>query len=138
MKFQVFINEKKNTVAVKAINPIHEYYKEFTLFYNKFGFHPYVETFEEFVDKYERQIDKMVGIATCNVEAGDVFDAELGEKIARERYLKLFETYRIKMYQMITNKLDKATSESFRRINYCTYRYKERDNKINNIIARHK
>ena len=95
MQFQTFVNEKKSTVTVKAIDPMSEYLAEFCNFYKKMNSYPDMAVFDEFVETYGKQIRKMAGIATCNTEAGDIFDFEFGAALAYERYLKVFETYRI-------------------------------------------
>ena len=134
MKFQVFVNEKKNTVAVKAINPINEYYIEYCNFYKKHGLRADSTLFDEFINIYGRQINKMVGIATCNTAAGDIFNEEIGRKIAHERFMKVFESYRINMYHMITAKMDNIAWSAATRMNNCAGRRDERDTKISQII----
>ena len=136
MEFQVFVNENKGTVAVKAIDPIREYHNEFFNFYNRFNIPYDYSLFKEFCNEYEKQIKKMVGISTCNFSAGDVFNRERGEAIARERYLKVFETYRINMYDMINRKLEEMKKLSFDRFNYCVDRRFDRENKINKLVGK--
>ena len=106
MRFQTFVNEKKNTVVVKVEDAKTEYLAEFCNFYKRYNMCPDMNLFDEFLIAYGKQIDKMAGIATCNVEAGDNFNVVFGEALARERYLKVFETYRINMYDMMVAKID--------------------------------
>lgn len=134
MRFQVFVNKDKGTVVVKAEDPMSEYRKEFCDFYERNNATCDFKLLYEFCVKYRRQIEKMVGISTCNYSAGDVFDRELGEKIARERYLKVFETYRIKMYEMIYRKFDAMRKLTFNRYDYCIRRRLDRELKIDKLV----
>lgn len=130
MKFLTFVNENKNTVVVKAEDAMAEYLAEFCNFYKKYNMYPDMELFDEFINAYGKQIDKMVGIATCNVQAGDSFSPVFGEALARERYLKVFETYRINMYDMMVAKIDNMTASAFSKMSNCDFRRKERADKI--------
>ena len=134
MKFLTFVNEKKNTVAVKVEDAKTEYLVEFCNFYKKYNMYPDMSLFDEFLTAYGEQIDKMIGIATCNVEAGDNFNVVFGEALARERYLKVFETYRINMYDMMVAKIDNMTASAFSKMTNCDLRRKERADKIKNKI----
>lgn len=130
MKFLTFVNENKNTVVVKAEDAMSEYLAEFCNFYKKYNMYPDMDLFGEFINTYGKQIDKMVGIATCNVQAGDSFSSAFGEALARERYLKVFETYRINMYDMMVAKIDNMTASAFSKMRNCDFRRKERADKI--------
>ena len=134
MKFLTFVNEKKNTVAVKVEDAKTEYLVEFCNFYKKYNMYPDMSLFDEFLTAYGEQINKMIGIATCNVEAGDNFNVVFGEALARERYLKVFETYRINMYDMMYGKLDKMREYSEARWAACFRRRFEREDRIENKI----
>ena len=134
MKFLTFVNEKKNTVAVKVEDAKTEYLVEFCNFYKKYNMYPDMSLFDEFLTAYGEQIDKMIGIATCNVEAGDNFNVVFGEALARERYLKVFETYRINMYDMMVAKIDNMTVSAFSKMRNCEFRKEERADKIENKI----
>ena len=105
MKYTVHVNEEKGVVAVRITNGIsqlHEEYAEFCSKYNgtSFGY------FNEFVAKYGKQIDKLVGLATCNRDGGDVFNVEFGARLAQERAMACFEGYRTKFYTGLCLKFD--------------------------------
>lgn len=134
MKFQTFVNESKNTVIVKVEDAKDEYLVEFCNFYKRYNMYPDMSLFDEFISAYGKQIDKMVGIATCNVEAGDNFNVVFGEALARERYLKVFESYRINMYNMMYDKLDKMRDYADARWSACSHRRFDREDKIDNKI----
>ena len=135
MQFQTFINAEKYTVVVKIVNPIKEYREEYRNFLKSHNRYIDREIFDEFLNLYEKQINDIVGIATCNVEAGDIFDEKYGEALAYERCLKAFETYRIKMYRMIEEDFEKVVLAANKKVAVCSKRKTERAERIHAIIA---
>lgn len=136
MKFRFFINEEKGTVAVKAIDPLEEYYREFLQFYHKYKMDPDYTLFEAFIGAYSDQINKIVGVASCNREEGDEFNLDFGKELARQRYMKTFESFRINMYAMILGKLDATIGAVVKRLNFSCTRRAERENIIADMTAR--
>lgn len=136
MEFRFFINEEKGTVAVKAIDPLEEYYREFRQFYYKYKMDPDYTLFEAFIDAYADQINKMVGVASCNREEGDNFNLDFGKELARQRYMKTFESFRINMYAMMLKKLDTTIEQIVKRLNFSCARRAERENIIADMTAR--
>lgn len=134
MDFQIFVNKEKGTVAVKCKDPFEEYFIEFRSFYKKMDMPVDYKVYDDFVFKYGHQIDKMVGVATCNLEAGDIFEEEYGIALAQERFLKAFENYRIHLYEMMEDKLERAANVGYDRMVFCRERWQEREDKIDIII----
>ena len=130
MEFRVFVNETKGTVAVKAVDPMQELYEEFANFYRKYNVMMDFNVFNNFSKLYRQQIMKMAGIATCNFSEGDVFDREYGESLAKERYLKNFESYRILMYDFMADKLTEMANAASKRLGICVSRRIDRDETI--------
>ena len=136
MELNTFTNELLGVVVVKATDPISEYYKEFADFYKRHNMIVDNRLFDDFTKKFGHQIYNMDGRATCNVEAGDDFDFEYGAKLAKERYLKSFETFRINMYSMIFEKVYTTLMGAKDRMYFAINRRDWRDSKINSIITR--
>lgn len=136
MEFKFYVDKKRYTVVAKAIDPYKEYYEEFKNFYRKNSMTPDYSIWESFVEKEHNQIDKMVGISVCNTAAGDNFSENLGKKIAKERYLKTFEAYRIHLYTMIARKFSDMYSQAWIRTEKSIMRRLERDDKISGLLMR--
>lgn len=115
MEIRTFVNPEKRVVVVKITDAANEFEKELFDFYRKFRLNTDWKVWRDFTEKYRHEINNVTGMATCNVDAGDVFDAEIGERIARERCLKNFEQLRQRMYRMIAVKQDKVFEEAARR-----------------------
>ena len=115
MEIRTFVNPEKRVVVVKITDAIDELDKEFARFYRKFNVVVDWSLWNDFTKKHRHELNNVMGMATCNVDAGDVFDAEIGERIARERCLKRFELLRQRMYHMIAAKQDKIFEEAARR-----------------------
>ena len=130
MEFRVFVNENKNVVVVKLTDALQEYFNEFNQFYNRFNVCPDYTVFREFSSKYEVQINKMIGIARCNTDDGDNFDASFGEKLAKARCLKTFEHFRSVMYSMLTIKTCEMYSTLLKRHHAALLREENRENQI--------
>lgn len=134
MDFQIFVNKERGTVAVKCKDPFEEYFTEFCNFYKKMEMPKDYKVYDGFVLKYGHQIDKMVGVATCNFEAGDNFEEEYGIALAQERFLKAFEKYRIHLYEMMEDRFSRAANTAYYRMVFCRERWQEREDKIDIII----
>lgn len=130
MEFRVFVNENKNTVVVKLTDALQEYFNEFNQFYNRFDICPDYTVFREFSSKYEKQICKMTGVAKCNTDSGDTFDAAFGERLAKIRCLKTFEHLRGIMYSMMAIKTCEMYSTLLKRHHATLLREENRGNQI--------
>lgn len=135
MEFQTFINTDKGIATVKVKNPLREYYEEYCNFYKKCGVYLDNSVFSEFIRLYGKQIDKMVGTAQCNKDAGDTFDVTFGAELAYERYLKVFESYRINLYDMMAEHFAKMANIASSRMNHCIERKYDRVNKIEELTS---
>ena len=133
MAFNIICNEKNKTVIAYMDDPIAELYKEFYEFYKKNDI--FTGSFEKFNSKYGKQINAIRGIARCNTEKGDIFDAKIGEKIATQKYLKIFESYRTLMYRMILEDLNILRTKAEKRIFNSINRRRRRSNKINDLAS---
>ena len=136
MNFLSYVNKDKGIVAIKADNAMEELYNEYFEFFYKYGMPMDRRLFEEFSKKYEYRINKIVGLADCNYEHGDVFDVELGTKLAKERYMKTFESYRYKMYNMILEKNNAFATHINKRLDTSANRRKDRYDNIDEIISK--
>lgn len=136
MEFKFYVDKKNHTVVAKAVDPYKEYLEEFKNFYRKNNMTPDYSVWENFVEKEHSQIDKMVGISVCNTAAGDNFSENLGKKIAKERYLKIFEAYRIHLYTMIARKFSNIYTQAWIRAEKSRMRRLERDDKISDLLTR--
>ena len=124
--FSTFINEEKGVVAVRINNGLAQLLEELDLFYAKNGLMFDVEFWREFCDKYKKQVDKIVGLATCNYSAGDLFDVNFGHNLAKERALMYFENYRTKMFTMLCLKYDDFAEKASKRAEASDCRRAER------------
>ena len=105
MEYTIHVNEDKGVIAVRLKNGVEQLHMEYADFCRK---HDAVcfSYFNEFVAKYGKQIDKLVGISTCNRDGGDVFNVEFGTRLAQERVMACFESYRTKLYTGLCLKFD--------------------------------
>lgn len=115
MEFSTFINEEKGVVAVRINNGMDQLRRELDLFFYKNNVDFNYDLWCKFKDEYGKQVDKLVGLATCNYEAGDEFNAEFGHNLAKERVMAYFEVYRTKMFTMLTNFYDDFAEKASRR-----------------------
>ena len=133
MKFLTFVNEEKGIVTVKAEDALSEYWREFVDLCRRYDVYSY-DLWAKFEDKFGKQIQDMRGFSTCNVAAGEKFDFEVGFMIAKERYLKNFETYRIHMYEMIQDKFDEIAETARLRKLSCMQRSVVREERLDSLI----
>ena len=136
MEFRTFVNPNKWTVAVKVVDAADEFEKEFIDFHCKHNLVTDWKLWRDFINKYRRELNDMTGIATCNVEAGDVFDSRIGEQIARERCLKKFERIRHEMYIMIASKPREVIETALKRMYTAAERHIYRRKKIAKLATR--
>lgn len=136
MNFLTFVNKEKGVVVVKASDAMEELYAEFYNFYcvDGAGYVP-INIFREFRKKYDNMVNHISGIATCNLENGDVFDEEIGIMLAKERFMKTFEAYRAKMYEMIADAHVAMGAKAVRRLERSYDRKKDRFDRIDEIIT---
>lgn len=134
MFFQTFVNPEKRTIVVKGDEPMKELQREFNMFFAKYGLHWCYFVFDEFYSKYADQINKIVGVAQCNEDFGDIFDEDFGYELAKERYMHTFEAYRTKMYQMIFKHLNNTAKEAAKRVEASVIRRIGREDNINDLI----
>ena len=133
MFFQTYVNVEKRTVVVKGTNPVEELYREYLDFFHKHSLHPY-GLFDAFEKKYGGQIEKITGVAQCNEDFGDVFDEDFGFELAKERYMKTFESYRVLMYNMIYNHLASVSNMAFKKVESAVIRKVGRENNVDDLI----
>ena len=135
MEFRTFVNPEKRVVVVKITDAINELDKEFIEFYRKFHVVADWKVWGDFTEKYRHELNNLTGMAICNVDAGDVFDAEIGERIARERCLAKFERLRQNMYCLIAIKQDTVFGEAARRQVRSYGREKRRFENVTKILT---
>ena len=133
MFFQTYVNVEKRTLVVKGTNPVEELYREYLDFFHKHKLHPY-GLFDAFEKKYGSQIEKITGVAQCNEDFGDVFDEDFGFELAKERYMKTFESYRVLMYNMIYNHLASVSNKAFKKVESAVIRKLGREDNVNDLI----
>ena len=133
MFFQTYVNVEKRTLVVKGTNPVEELYREYLDFFHKHKLHPY-GLFDAFEKKYGSQIEKITGVAQCNEDFGDVFDEDFGFELAKERYMRTFEAYRTKMYEMIYASTSKMANDAYKRVESAVIRRYGREDNIDYLI----
>ena len=62
--------------------------------------------------------------------------ATVSKELARQRYMKTFESFRINMYAMMLKKLDTTIEQVVKRLNFSCARRAERENIIADMTAR--
>ena len=134
MFFQIFVNPDKQSVVVKGTNPTEELWREFCDFYHKYNVATNFNLMNEFMDKYADQINKITGIAQCNEDFGDVFDEDFGFELAKERYMRTFEAYRTKMYEIIYASASKMANDAYKRVESAVIRRYGREDNIDYLI----
>lgn len=134
MQYTIHVNEEKGIVAVRIMDGVRQLANEFAMFCGKNGFYFDGEYFDSFVNKYGKQIDKIVGLATCNTEAGDTFDTDFGVRLAQERAMTCFEGYRTKLYTGFCIKLDTLAEKASRRAELSDERRCNRIDRVNDLI----
>lgn len=133
MQYTIHVNEEKGIVAVRVTNGVQQLRDEYVNFCVKYGvFNP--NYLDNFISKYGKQIDKLVGIASCNREGGDEFDIEFGVNLARERVMACFESYRTKFYTELCLRLDHIAELASIRAERSDSRRFERFDRINELI----
>ena len=134
MQYAIHVNEEKGVVAVRIMDGVNQLANEFAMFCRKNNTYFDGEYFESFVNKYGKQVDKIVGLATCNTEAGDTFDVEFGVRLAQERAMSWFEGYRTKFYTGYCLKLDDIAERASRRAEASDERRCNRIDRVNDLI----
>ena len=134
MEYNIHVNEEKGVVAVRIMNGVSQLANEFAMFCHKNNTYFDRGYFESFVGKYGKQIDKLVGLATCNTEAGDTFDADFGARLAKERVMAYFEGYRTKFYTGYCLKLDNIAECASYRAEASDERRCNRIDRVNDLI----
>lgn len=135
MNFLTFINKDKGTVVIKASDTMEELYNEFFEFYYKYQMTADWRLFKAFEAKYGKMIKKISGVATCNIENGDEFCEEFGLALAKERFMKTFEAYRAKMYEMIIDNAVTFGAKAVYRLERSYERKKDRYDMIDELIS---
>ena len=134
MQYNIHVNEEKGVVAVRIMNGVNQLANEFAMFCHKNDTYFDSGYFESFMEKYGKQIDKLVGLATCNAEAGDTFDVEFGTRLAQERVMAYFEGYRTKFYTGYCLKMDSLAEKASRRAELSDDRRCNRIDRVNDLI----
>ena len=105
--------DRKNKVVVAKLTGCHnDVNVEFT---KRFLKNDRLSTIEVYPTNEMRLRKEYVG--KCRFEADDVFDEELGKKIAKERCLKKYHTAKDKMYEKIMSDLLDIRVEIFSILN---------------------
>jgi hypothetical protein len=136
MEFRTFYNHAKRTVAVKIVDAAEEFDQELYDFYYKMHMKPDYTFIRGFFERHAKEINNIVGIATCNTDAGDTYDSEIGRRIARERSLYVFEGIRARMYEELEEYLEVMAAEAVRRQMNAHLRRGKRKHNVSEIIAR--
>lgn len=134
MQYAIHVNEDKGVVAVRVMDGMEQLANEFAMFCRKNGMCFDYDYFDSFAAKYSKQIDKLVGLATCNSEAGDGFDTEFGVRLAQERVMAYFEGYRTKLYTGFCLKMDAIAEKASQRAEKSDERRYERIDRVNDLI----
>ena len=134
MQYNIHVNEEKGVVAVRIMNGVEQLANEFAMFCQKNDTHFDGAYFNSFMDKYSTQINKLVGLATCNTEAGDTFDVEFGTRLAQERVMAYFERYRTKFYTGYCLKMDSLAEKASNRAELSDERRCNRIDRVNDLI----
>ena len=134
MQYNIHVNEEKGVVAVRIMNGVSQLANEFAMFCQKNDIYFDGEYFKSFMEKYGKQIDKLVGLATCNTEAGDTFDVEFGTRLAQERVMAYFEGYRTKFYTGYCLKMDSLAEKASHRAELSDERRCNRIDRVNDLI----
>ena len=132
--FSTFVNEEKGVVAVRINNGLRQLCDEYNLFCLKNQTYFDNKFWDTFMGLYGKQIDKIVGLSTCNYDAGDVFDAEFGANLAKERALVCFEGYRTKMFTMLCLRYDDLAEKAGIRAEMSDARRCDRIDAVNDQI----
>ena len=134
MKFTTHVNEDKGVVAVRIMNGMDQMMDEYQMFCRKYEA-PFDRYYiDSFIKKYGKQIDKLVGLATCNTEAGDTFDIEFSTRLAQERAMTCFEGYRTKFYTGLCLKMDCMAESASKRAEKSDERRCARIDRVNDLI----
>ena len=134
MEYAVYVNEEKGIVTVKITNAVEQLVNEFAMFCQKNEIVFDGAYFEAFCKKYEKQMNKLIGFATCNKEAGDEFNVEYGYKLAHERAMAYFEAYRTKFYTGLCMKYDNIAEAASIRAEESDARHWDRVDRVSDII----
>ena len=134
MQYNIHVNEEKGVVAVRIMNGVEQLANEFAMFCQKNDTYFDGVYFDSFMEKYGKQIDKLVGLATCNTEAGDTFDVEFGTRLAQERVMAYFEGYRTKLYTGYCLKMDSLAEKASHRAELSDERRCNRIDRVNDLI----
>lgn len=134
MQYNIHVNEEKGVVAVRIINGVSQLANEFAMFCQKNDTYFDGAYFESFMEKYKKQINKIVGLATCNFDGGDSFDINFGTQLAQERAMAYFETYRTKMYNGFCLRMDSIAECASIRAELSYARRCDRIDRVNDLI----
>lgn len=134
ISFAIHVNEEKGVVAVRIMNGISQMHNEYYMFCRKYEAPFDYDYFDSFVGQYGKQIDKLVGLATCNTDAGDEFDVEFGTRLAQERVMACFEGYRTKFYTGLCLKYDTIADKASARAEKSDERRCNRIDRVNDLI----
>lgn len=102
-----YVNEEKGVVVAKCPDAIEQ-------FSNRIDDHAFC-LFTAWVSKEGYKMDNAVGIARCNLEAGDKFDVVYGKRLASIRLDRKLAAFKCKFYEYAYVWYFKAREEYDRR-----------------------
>ena len=133
-----YVNEEKGTVVAKCPEAAAELFIYFEKMINKImlawtkddlslGKNEFVRVAYNWLEKNCRVMDNLIGKAKCNYDEGEVFDVEVGKKLACDRLLLKLEDYRVKFFAHMYSFAYEIQDAIFNELNFHLLRYEKLD-----------
>lgn len=107
-RYQYFINEDKGIVVAKI--SYEQFYNdmvdEIRGFYNKLDVYIDITNIIEKAINKELHYEQLIAKASCNIEAGDIFDEDFGCNLATARLTQKISTLKNKIYMDAAKEID--------------------------------
>lgn len=131
-----YVNEEKGTVVAKCPEAAAELFTYFERMINKimsvwdkddlsFGKNEFVRVAYNWIKKNCHVMDNLVGKAKCNYDEGEVFDVEVGKKLARDRLLLKLEDYRVNFFSYMFSLAFEIERAIFEELDFHALRYEK-------------